>query len=154
MGFTIERPKKQPEAFSANYEDSANLTLDSVRTRIQVTDDKFILGAFHEDVIVGMIGFVREHKKKLNHKGTIWGTYVAREFRGQGIGLRKNKSRTNASLRLSVQLLFFISSEASLSRGRRFRSRVSMPRRPLDRIWWPGRCETWSSLPSRPRTDR
>ncbi|MDQ0058074.1 GNAT family N-acetyltransferase [Paenibacillus harenae] len=32
------------------------------------------------------IGFVREHKKKLNHKGTIWGTYVAQEFRGQGIG--------------------------------------------------------------------
>ncbi len=54
--------------------------------RIQVTDDNFILGAFNNETIIGMIGFVRERTKKLNHKSNIWGTYVAQDFRSQGIG--------------------------------------------------------------------
>ncbi len=78
--------KNNPEAFSANYEDSANTNLESVRARIQVTDDNFILGAFNNDTIIGMIGFVRERTKKLNHKSNIWDTYVAQDFRSQGIG--------------------------------------------------------------------
>lgn len=73
--------KKNPEAFSANYEDSANTTLESVRARIQVTDDNFILGAFNNDSVIGMIGFVRERTQKLNHKSYIWGTYVAQDLR-------------------------------------------------------------------------
>jgi RimJ/RimL family protein N-acetyltransferase len=75
--------KNNPEAFSANNEDSTNTTLESVRARIQVTDDNFILGAFNNDTVIGMIGFVRERTKKLNHKSYIWGTYVAQDFRGQ-----------------------------------------------------------------------
>lgn len=78
--------KNNPEAFSANYEDFANTSLESVRERIHNTDDSIILGAFINDVLIGMIGFVRERSGKLNHKGNIWGTYVSQEFRGQGIG--------------------------------------------------------------------
>lgn len=77
---------KNPEAFSANYEDFVNTTLDSVRARIQATDDDFILGAFDNNTLVGMIGFVRERTKKLKHKGNIWGTYVTQNYRRQGIG--------------------------------------------------------------------
>ncbi|WP_079912735.1 GNAT family N-acetyltransferase [Paenibacillus sp. 32352] len=78
--------KNNPEAFSANYEDSVTATLESVRSRIQVSDDNFIVGAFSNNTVIGMVGFVRERTKKLNHKGNIWGTYVAQEFRGRGIG--------------------------------------------------------------------
>lgn len=83
--------KDNPEAFSANYEDSVTTTLESVRSRIQVSDDKFIVGAFSNNTVIGMVGFVRELTKKLNHKGNIWGTYVAQEFRGQGIGRKLMK---------------------------------------------------------------
>ncbi|WP_018759964.1 GNAT family N-acetyltransferase [Paenibacillus terrigena] len=80
--------KNNPEAFSANYEDFSNTTLESVRERIQITNESFILGAFNNDVLIGMIGFVRERSNKLNHKGNIWGSYVSQEYRGQGIGCK------------------------------------------------------------------
>jgi ribosomal protein S18 acetylase RimI-like enzyme len=56
-----------------------------------VSDDKFIVGAFSYNTVIGMVGFVRELTKKLNHKGNIWGTYVAQEFRRQGIGRKLMK---------------------------------------------------------------
>ncbi|GGD98061.1 GNAT family N-acetyltransferase [Paenibacillus nasutitermitis] len=78
--------KNNPEAFSANYEDQISRSLDSVRARILTINDHFIMGAFNNEIVIGMIGFVREPDKKLSHKGNIWGTYVLPEFRGQGIG--------------------------------------------------------------------
>lgn len=35
-----------------------------------------------------MVGFVREQRKKLSHKGNIWSMYVVPEARGEGIGKR------------------------------------------------------------------
>ena len=36
--------------------------------------------------LVGISGLYREEGKKLRHKGTIWGVYVAPEARGHGAG--------------------------------------------------------------------
>lgn len=82
----LEALKYNPEAFSASYEESINKSMEAVRTRINVTEENFILGAFVEsNRLIGMIGFYRGQAKKLNHKGHIWGTYVTSEFRGKGI---------------------------------------------------------------------
>ena len=35
-----------------------------------------------------MVGFIREQSKKLNHKGSLWGTYVKPKYRGQNVGRR------------------------------------------------------------------
>ena len=43
----------------------------------------FILGAFVDDYLVGMIGFFRPTKPTLGHKGHIWGMFIMPAWRGQ-----------------------------------------------------------------------
>jgi len=47
--------------------------------------DHFIVGAFHEDIIVGVTGFKRESSLKRKHIAMIWGVYVTVKYRGGGI---------------------------------------------------------------------
>ena len=49
-------------------------------------DNHFIVGAFHEDIIVGVTGFKRESALKRAHIGLVWGVYVSVKYRGGGIG--------------------------------------------------------------------
>jgi RimJ/RimL family protein N-acetyltransferase len=46
---------------------------------------KFMMGAFEENKLVGMMGFVKQERKKAAHKGEIWGVFVLPEKQGQGI---------------------------------------------------------------------
>ncbi|XEC97329.1 N-acetyltransferase family protein [Paenibacillus tarimensis] len=83
----LEALRDHPEAFSADYDKSMNMSMESVAARIKNTPENFILGAFTEDNdIVGMVGFFREQSKKLLHKGNLWGTYVKPQYRGQKVG--------------------------------------------------------------------
>lgn len=44
------------------------------------------MGAFEEEDLVGVIGFIRDSGDKSRHKGFIWGMYVVPSSRGRGIG--------------------------------------------------------------------
>jgi len=77
--------QEEPESFEAAYEESVNLPEDEIARRLQCSDDSFIFGAFAPD-LAGMVGFYRKIGIKIQHKGLIWGMYVAKEFRGQGLG--------------------------------------------------------------------
>lgn len=85
----LEALRDHPDAFSADYDESINKTLESVAARINATQENFILGAFTEDnKLIGMVGFIRVQSKKLNHKGNLWGTYVKPKYRCQNVGRR------------------------------------------------------------------
>ena len=45
----------------------------------------FVLGAFDREELVGTVGFHRENRPKTQHKGMIWGVYVAPAYRGRGL---------------------------------------------------------------------
>ncbi len=45
----------------------------------------FILGAFDDSRLVGMIGFFRPARPKLERHGHIWGTFLLPEYRGKGL---------------------------------------------------------------------
>ena len=73
-------------AFGTTYEESKDLTLETVRQRyFQVAADNVILGAFEGDQLAGITGIYREPKQKVRHKAAIWGVYVAPEYRGRGL---------------------------------------------------------------------
>jgi ribosomal protein S18 acetylase RimI-like enzyme len=78
--------KEYPEAFASSYEESVNKPVDEVTNRIPETDNNYILGAFNDNKMIGMVGFKRETSKKLEHKAVIWGMYIAPEYQGRGIG--------------------------------------------------------------------
>lgn len=83
----LQALQDSPEAFGATYEDSVAIPLETVRARIQTSEDHFILGAYTEvGELVGMVGFRREDGTKVKHKGFIWGMFVSPRARQQGVG--------------------------------------------------------------------
>jgi len=83
----LQALKMNPEAFGSTYERETKFTLETVVERIKPNKDKFVLGAFDENnLLVGLVGFVRESSQKTAHKGNVFGMFVAPEMRGQGLG--------------------------------------------------------------------
>lgn len=49
-------------------------------------NENYVLGASVEGNLVGTARFVRETGRKVQHKGGVFGMYVASEVRGRGVG--------------------------------------------------------------------
>jgi len=72
--------------FAVALDDWINKSLDDIQEMLRQEQDSlndFILGAFVDGQLVGMIGFFRPTKPKLSQKGHIWGTFMTPEWRGQ-----------------------------------------------------------------------
>jgi RimJ/RimL family protein N-acetyltransferase len=79
--------RDHPEAFGASFEEEEVLPIETVRERLQSSSpDRFTLGAFLDDQLVGIIACSRSPRPKTRHKGHIGGMYVAPEARGGGVG--------------------------------------------------------------------
>ena len=79
----------EPASFLASHEEEAGASMDEVRARLRAShgpSDDFVLGAFHDIRLVGMIGLYCETRVNAHHKAKIWGVFVAREARGRGVG--------------------------------------------------------------------
>lgn len=79
--------EEEPLAFGRSAEEYRDTPLEEVARRLQEwPEGNFTLGAFEGGQLVGIVGFVRSDGPKLQHKGTVWGMYVAPEARGKGLG--------------------------------------------------------------------
>jgi ribosomal protein S18 acetylase RimI-like enzyme len=79
--------QEEPTAFTSSTEEFSHQTLDKIAARFRSDPtESFMLGAFQDRGLVGLVGFYRETQLKLRHKGTIISLYVAPEARGQGLG--------------------------------------------------------------------
>lgn len=74
-----------PEPFGSSYTEEVELPLEEFMIRLRNDYRRFVLGAFVDDTIVGLVGLNAEKRMKLSHKATIWGMFVLPEFRGRGI---------------------------------------------------------------------
>ena len=74
-----------PDPFGSTYDEEVNIPLETYIARLKEDDRQFVLGAFENESIVGMVGLHAERRRKLSHKATIWGMFVMPEFRGKGI---------------------------------------------------------------------
>jgi ribosomal protein S18 acetylase RimI-like enzyme len=82
----LEMLELEPQAFSSSVEEHRSLSIDEVRRRLgSIAEDQFIVGAFEDGRLSGVVGFYREKGIKTRHKGHIWGVYVKPEIRGQGL---------------------------------------------------------------------
>ena len=84
--------KEHPGAFGSSYEAESGLSLETVAARMRRTAESpnaFTLGAYRDGELIGMVGFYRDTlSAKVRHKGHVWGTYVASERQGEGVGRR------------------------------------------------------------------
>jgi ribosomal protein S18 acetylase RimI-like enzyme len=76
----------EPHSFAESVAEHDAKTLESTRSNFRsFAADNFIVGAFEQDELCGTAGFYRQKHGKFQHKGHIWGVYVRRESRRQGV---------------------------------------------------------------------
>lgn len=78
--------RQHPEAFAAGFEEESLRPLSAFEERLVSSPEKYVLGAWQEDELVGMVAFTRFQRRKRRHRGLISGMYVMPHARGQGIG--------------------------------------------------------------------
>lgn len=76
--------KEEPTSYGSSYEEAIAAPQSEALKRLEESEHSFIVGAFNPH-LVGIVGFFRERSIKKNHKGIIWGVYVAPEARGSGV---------------------------------------------------------------------
>jgi ribosomal protein S18 acetylase RimI-like enzyme len=79
---------EDPVAFASSYEEERDTPQAVVAERLVPLSDRAIVGAFDGDRLVGLAAWHREEMRKLQHKGFVWGVFVAETHRGRGLGRR------------------------------------------------------------------
>ena len=74
-----------PEAFGASHAEEAARPLAAFVERITPAPPSLVFGAFANAELVGMAGFLTGNSEKSRHRGTLWGVYLAPDWRGRGI---------------------------------------------------------------------
>ena len=83
----LEALETEPLAFSSSAATHRMTTPASIASRLGPGHgDNFVLGAFVDEQLVGMVGFFRSPDEKTRHAGRVWGVYVKRQQRGKGVG--------------------------------------------------------------------
>ena len=81
--------RDHPDAFGQAFDEALALPVDDYARRLRegrLTGSAFVLGAFLDGQLVGIVGCLHEQGRKARHKARIWGMYVAAEARGRGVG--------------------------------------------------------------------
>ncbi len=78
--------QEHPEAFGSDYADECRRSLAEVAERIQDLPERFILGAWQDTNLIGIVAFGQAPGQKVRHRGSIGGMYIAPAARGRGIG--------------------------------------------------------------------
>lgn len=84
----LECLKNAPEYFGSTYDEQIALPKLAFESYIEAqTPDKFTVGAFDEDKLIGICSVSLETRKKTKHIGEIIQMYVKPEYKGNKIGL-------------------------------------------------------------------
>lgn len=102
--FRLAALQEKPPAFSILYEKEENLPIETIASRLQESQDHYLLGAFVENDLVGIIRFSRSEEENEHHRALIASFYVHPNFRRQGIGKELlaqvlTRAHSNADLR-------------------------------------------------------
>jgi len=81
-----EALEREPASFGESVEEHLKTPLDTIAQRLRGSAENFVYGAFDGPALVATAGFYREQRAKRHHKGTVWGVYVAPDYRGRGVG--------------------------------------------------------------------
>lgn len=79
--------EEAPTAFGSSVTDEMALSDTTAiwRLRSDEVNGNFVLGAFADESLIGVMGLMRHERAKFHHKAELWGVYVHPAWRGQGI---------------------------------------------------------------------
>jgi ribosomal protein S18 acetylase RimI-like enzyme len=81
--------REHPDAFTSSYEEDRLKPLAWARSRLVPSTESphdFVLGAFADGKLIGILGMSVEPREKIRHKGHVFGMYVSPEYAGHGVG--------------------------------------------------------------------
>lgn len=81
----LEALKNNPEAFGASHEESLRLHDEEWKKEFE-DPGSFILVASEGGQIFAMVAAYQEDNVKMQHMAYVWGVYVRKTYRGQGVG--------------------------------------------------------------------
>lgn len=116
--FRLEALRTAPDAFGAVYEDEQAKEKLYFETLIeQAPANKFMMGAFQDDQLIGICGFVQEDNPKSRHRGNIIQMFVHPDSRGQQVGRQLLEATLGAAFQLPEIELIHISVVADNTRA-------------------------------------
>ena len=99
----LECLKNYPMYFTSNYHDEKEKVKLFFQTYIEQSNtNNFVIGAFSNDTLVGISGFNRYERTKIDHKGRIIQVYVNHNYQGQNIGLNLIKSTIKEAFKINA----------------------------------------------------
>ena len=81
-----------------------------------------VLGSFEGDELVGMVGFRREARTSLDHKGSVWGLFVVPDHRRRGIAQSLLDEVIAEATRLGLRYLRLVTATSSVAAVKLFES--------------------------------
>ncbi len=101
-----------PEAFGSTNQEEIPHRKNRFESNV-THQESFIMGAFDDEALVGMVGFLKLEKIKIQHKGIIWGMFVKPHIQGRGIGskLMKNTLEKAAQINHLQQINLDVNAE-------------------------------------------
>ena len=84
----LEALQNEPKAFGSSFEAEIGLRLSHYRERLTHSAENYVLGAWLDAELIGIVGFVRETAPNRAHVGSVWGLYVSPHHRKRGVGRR------------------------------------------------------------------
>lgn len=131
----LEALRLHPDSFGAAFEEEATRDAAAFAAGLPQVPPDVVLGAWApgEPAPRGMVGLHAERRRKLAHKGHVWGVYVRAAARGQGIGHKLLEAVIAAARGAGLEtLLLTVSAEApaahALYVGLGFRAYGTEPR--------------------------
>lgn len=94
--------QEEPSAFCEAYEDAIAWPLERFEKHFE---NGWIAGAFMAGAMVGATGLYRHLGRKVQHKGTVWGVYVAPEARGHGLARKLIETVIEEARRYGLEIL-------------------------------------------------
>jgi len=83
----LESLRRYPDSFGSTYEEEARLAHLPFETAIEEdAAERFVVGAFTDERLVGIAAFARVPGRKRRHRGEITGVFVDPECRGRAVG--------------------------------------------------------------------
>lgn len=74
-----------PAAFWPTRDEEMGRSTTEIAARLRPTRNQIMFGAFYRQQLIGIAGLRREALRKVRHKGTVWGVFVAPQWRRQGV---------------------------------------------------------------------
>lgn len=82
----LQATQNYPAGIVTTYDEEAQRTPEASRARVSPGADETVFGAFDGETLVGITGLYRDPRRKVAHKGLIWGVFVDPAYRRGGVG--------------------------------------------------------------------